>query len=62
MLIGVTIHAHQLKKFHYPQVQTNVILSKKLTGKVDVFYESFDSRGITTICGRTTTIYYSYIF
>ncbi|MES5943645.1 MULTISPECIES: hypothetical protein [unclassified Bacillus cereus group] len=25
--IGLTIHAHQLKTFYYPQVQKNVILS-----------------------------------
>ncbi|MGR5963541.1 hypothetical protein ACT7DB_01275 [Bacillus cereus] len=25
--IGVVDHAHQLKNFHYPQVQKNVILS-----------------------------------
>ncbi|MDG1651468.1 hypothetical protein P7D08_25125 [Bacillus pacificus] len=43
-LIGVTIHAHQLKNFHYPQVTKNVILSKKLARKGDIFYESFDSR------------------
>ncbi|WP_255295836.1 hypothetical protein, partial [Bacillus cereus] len=30
-LIGVTIHAHQLKNPDYPQVSKNVILSKKLT-------------------------------
>ncbi len=38
------IHAHQLKNFHYPQVTKNVILSKKLARKGDIFYESFDSR------------------
>ncbi|WP_336513223.1 collagen-like repeat preface domain-containing protein [Bacillus cereus] len=43
-LIGVTPHAHQLKNFHYPQVTKNVILSKKLARKGDIFYESFDSR------------------
>ncbi|GAB6473773.1 hypothetical protein bcgnr5406_58040 [Bacillus cereus] len=37
-------HAHQLKNFHYPQVTKNVILSKKLARKGDIFYESFDSR------------------
>ncbi|AZJ24533.1 hypothetical protein CT694_34480 (plasmid) [Bacillus wiedmannii bv. thuringiensis] len=26
-LLGLTIHAHQLKIFYYPQVQKNVILS-----------------------------------
>ncbi|MGM1395233.1 hypothetical protein ACS2CL_28490, partial [Bacillus cereus group sp. BceL296] len=36
-------HAHQLKNFHYPQVTKNVILSKKLARKGDIFYESFDS-------------------
>ncbi|WP_460230517.1 hypothetical protein [Bacillus cereus] len=42
--IGVSLHAHQLKNFHYPQVTKNVILSKKLARKGDIFYESFDSR------------------
>ncbi len=42
--IGVETHAHQLKNFHYPQVTKNVILSKKLARKGDIFYESFDSR------------------
>ncbi|OTY41995.1 hypothetical protein ELS81_29720 [Bacillus sp. VKPM B-3276] len=42
--IGVLLHAHQLKDCHYPQVSKNVILSKKLARKADVFYESFDSR------------------
>ncbi|MGR5928203.1 hypothetical protein ACT7C2_09960 [Bacillus pacificus] len=41
---GVLVHAHQLKNFHYPQVTKNVILSKKLARKGDIFYESFDSR------------------
>ncbi|HFH7542329.1 TPA: helix-turn-helix domain-containing protein, partial [Streptococcus agalactiae] len=41
---GVCVHAHQLKNFHYPQVTKNVILSKKLARKGDIFYESFDSR------------------
>ncbi|HHX7191712.1 TPA: hypothetical protein ACVG9G_006300 [Bacillus thuringiensis] len=27
--IGVTIHAHQLKNIHYPQVQKNVISLKQ---------------------------------
>ncbi|EJR20754.1 hypothetical protein II9_00910, partial [Bacillus cereus MSX-D12] len=36
LLIGVTIHAHQLKNFHYPQVTKNVILSKKLARKGDI--------------------------
>ncbi|WP_216637457.1 hypothetical protein, partial [Bacillus cereus] len=27
LLYGLTIHAHQLKAFYYPQVQKNVILS-----------------------------------
>ncbi len=40
----VLTHAHQLKNFHYPQVTKNVILSKKLARKGDIFYESFDSR------------------
>jgi hypothetical protein len=44
LLIGVASHAHQLKNFHYPQVTKNVILSKKLARKGDIFYESFDSR------------------
>ena len=44
VLIGVPPHAHQLKNFHYPQVTKNVILSKKLARKGDIFYESFDSR------------------
>ncbi|OTZ26125.1 hypothetical protein BK763_31655 [Bacillus thuringiensis serovar thompsoni] len=43
-LLGVPPHAHQLKDCHYPQVSKNVILSKKLARKDDVFYESFDSR------------------
>ncbi|MEF7601784.1 hypothetical protein J0839_18855 [Bacillus cereus] len=43
-MIGVVVHAHQLKNFHYPQVTKNVILSKKLARKGDIFYESFDSR------------------
>ncbi|GAB6537718.1 hypothetical protein bcgnr5378_56490 [Bacillus cereus] len=42
--IRVETHAHQLKNFHYPQVTKNVILSKKLARKGDIFYESFDSR------------------
>ncbi|GAB6609568.1 hypothetical protein bcgnr5379_55240 [Bacillus cereus] len=42
--VGVVGHAHQLKNFHYPQVTKNVILSKKLARKGDIFYESFDSR------------------
>ncbi|OTZ23868.1 hypothetical protein BK759_05715 [Bacillus thuringiensis serovar aizawai] len=37
-------HAHQLKNLHYPQVSKNVILSKKLARKDDIFYESFNSR------------------
>ncbi len=37
ILIGVTLHAHQLKNFHYPQVTKNVILSKKLARKGDIF-------------------------
>ncbi|MGI2790476.1 MFS transporter, partial [Bacillus cytotoxicus] len=41
---GFASHAHQLKNFHYPQVTKNVILSKKLARKGDIFYESFDSR------------------
>ncbi|BCB35632.1 hypothetical protein BCM0079_0527 [Bacillus cereus] len=42
--LGIETHAHQLKNFHYPQVTKNVILSKKLARKGDIFYESFDSR------------------
>ncbi|GAB6527887.1 hypothetical protein bcgnr5376_34440 [Bacillus cereus] len=42
--LGDQAHAHQLKNFHYPQVTKNVILSKKLARKGDIFYESFDSR------------------
>ncbi|GAB6457236.1 hypothetical protein bcgnr5369_28720 [Bacillus cereus] len=42
--LGDATHAHQLKNFHYPQVTKNVILSKKLARKGDIFYESFDSR------------------
>ncbi|PFJ08486.1 hypothetical protein COD67_21850 [Bacillus cereus] len=42
--LGVCVHAHQLKDFHCPQVSKNVILSKRLARKDDVFYESFDSR------------------
>ncbi|OTZ26185.1 hypothetical protein BK774_16375 [Bacillus thuringiensis] len=42
--IGVQPHAHQLKNLHYPQVSKNVILSKKLARKDDIFYESFNSR------------------
>ncbi|MEC3267988.1 hypothetical protein P9133_26775 [Bacillus thuringiensis] len=42
--IGVPPHAHQLKNLHYPQVSKNVILSKKLARKDDIFYESFNSR------------------
>ncbi|MEC3323184.1 hypothetical protein P9010_29600, partial [Bacillus thuringiensis] len=41
---GVPPHAHQLKNLHYPQVSKNVILSKKLARKDDIFYESFNSR------------------
>ncbi|OTZ37754.1 hypothetical protein BK770_28000 [Bacillus thuringiensis serovar colmeri] len=41
---GVPSHAHQLKNLHYPQVSKNVILSKKLARKDDIFYESFNSR------------------
>ncbi|MEB9346480.1 hypothetical protein P4I10_33120 [Bacillus cereus] len=36
-------HAHQLKNLHYPQVSKNVILSKKLARKDDIFYESLNS-------------------
>ncbi|OTW39712.1 hypothetical protein BK698_20335 [Bacillus thuringiensis serovar thuringiensis] len=43
-LLGVPPHAHQLKNLHYPQVSKNVILSKKLARKDDIFYESFNSR------------------
>ncbi len=43
-ILGVTTHAHQLKNLHYPQVSKNVILSKKLARKDDIFYESFNSR------------------
>ncbi|PNK37030.1 hypothetical protein CBR58_34075 [Bacillus thuringiensis] len=43
-LLGVGSHAHQLKNLHYPQVSKNVILSKKLARKDDIFYESFNSR------------------
>ncbi|MED4156850.1 hypothetical protein, partial [Priestia aryabhattai] len=42
--LGVPPHAHQLKNLHYPQVSKNVILSKKLARKDDIFYESFNSR------------------
>ncbi|MEC3502520.1 hypothetical protein P9029_30760, partial [Bacillus thuringiensis] len=41
-------HAHQLKDMHYPQVSKNVILSKKLARKDDIFYESFNSSLFTT--------------
>ncbi|OTZ15782.1 hypothetical protein BK774_04765 [Bacillus thuringiensis] len=41
---GIPPHAHQLKNLHYPQVSKNVILSKKLARKDDIFYESFNSR------------------
>ncbi|KEH45260.1 Cell wall surface anchor family protein [Bacillus thuringiensis serovar kurstaki str. HD-1] len=44
LLNGVPPHAHQLKNLHYPQVSKNVILSKKLARKDDIFYESFNSR------------------
>ncbi|RUR52520.1 hypothetical protein ELS81_32540 [Bacillus sp. VKPM B-3276] len=44
LTIGVQFHAHQLKNLHYPQVSKNVILSKKLARKDDIFYESFNSR------------------
>ncbi|MDA2153095.1 hypothetical protein PDN20_31560, partial [Bacillus cereus] len=43
LLLGVPPHAHQLKNLHYPQVSKNVILSKKLARKDDIFYESFNS-------------------
>ncbi|TBY07175.1 ABC transporter permease, partial [Bacillus thuringiensis] len=39
-MYGVISHAHQLKNLHYPQVSKNVILSKKLARKDDIFYES----------------------
>ncbi|USP55008.1 hypothetical protein J2N67_005257 [Bacillus thuringiensis] len=44
MSFGYFAHAHQLKNLHYPQVSKNVILSKKLARKDDIFYESFNSR------------------
>ncbi|MCE9706893.1 hypothetical protein LZZ86_30660, partial [Bacillus thuringiensis] len=35
--LGDATHAHQLKNLHYPQVSKNVILSKKLARKDDIF-------------------------
>ncbi|MEB8769506.1 DEAD/DEAH box helicase [Bacillus cereus] len=40
--IKAAAHAHQLKNLHYPQVSKNVILSKKLARKDDIFYESLN--------------------
>ncbi|MEB9483632.1 hypothetical protein P4I94_34445, partial [Bacillus cereus] len=40
LYVGVPPHAHQLKNLHYPQVSKNVILSKKLARKDDIFSDS----------------------
>ena len=60
--LSLSSHAHQLKHFTTPKYQKTLSFLNNSMRKGDVFYESLDSRGATTICRGITALCDTCIF